>query len=71
MEETHVGFLPENPDYPNYKSVVEALKKVVGHCATKHQQFLYNAGQESPSTLLRNMLDVGLANQGVGMDKLI
>lgn len=68
MIETHVGFLPENPDDPNYKPVVEALKKVVGHCAGNNQQFLYHAGQESPTTLLRTILDVGFENQGVGMD---
>lgn len=68
MVETHVGFLPENPDDPNYKPIVEALKKIVGHCAKNNQQFLYHAGQESPTTLLRTMLDVGLDNQGVGMD---
>lgn len=57
--ETHVGFLPENPNDPNYQPVVEALKKVIGHCANNNQQFLYHAGQESPTTLLRTMLDVG------------
>jgi sugar phosphate isomerase/epimerase len=66
--ETHVGFLPENPNDPNYKPTVEALKKVVAHCAKNKQHFLYHAGQESPTTLLRTMQDVGLENQGVGMD---
>jgi sugar phosphate isomerase/epimerase len=68
MIETHVGFLPENPNDPNYKPTVEALKKVIGHCAKNKQHFLYHAGQESPTTLLRTMQDVGLENQGVGMD---
>jgi sugar phosphate isomerase/epimerase len=66
--ETHVGFLPENPGDSNYKPTVDALKKVVGHCEKNNQQFLYHAGQESPTTLLRTMLDVGFENQGVGMD---
>jgi sugar phosphate isomerase/epimerase len=68
MIETHVGFLPENPNDPNYKLTVEALKRVVEHCAKNNQHFLYHAGQESPTTLLRTMQDVGLNNQGVGMD---
>jgi sugar phosphate isomerase/epimerase len=68
MIETHAGFLPENPNDPNYKPTVEALKKVIGHCAKNRQHFLYHAGQESPTTLLRTMLDVGFENQGVGMD---
>lgn len=68
MIETHVGFIPENPSDPNYRETVDALKKVVGHCDKNHQYFLYHAGQESPTTLLRTMLDVGYNNQGVGMD---
>jgi L-ribulose-5-phosphate 3-epimerase len=68
MIETHVGYIPENPNDPNYTETVEALKKVVGHCARNDQWFLYHAGQESPTTLLRTIQDVGYDNQGIGMD---
>jgi L-ribulose-5-phosphate 3-epimerase len=68
MIETHVGYLPENPNDPNYRETVEALKKVIAYCAKNNQCFLYHAGQETPTTLLRTMLDVGYDNQGVGMD---
>jgi sugar phosphate isomerase/epimerase len=68
MIETHVGYIPENPQDPNYGETVEALKKVVGYCAKNRQDFLYHAGQESPTTMLRTMTDVGYDNQGVGMD---
>lgn len=68
MIETHVGYIPENPLDPNYGETVEALKKVVGYCAKNNQDFLYHAGQESPTTMLRTMTDVGYDNQGVGMD---
>lgn len=68
MVETHVGYIPENPFDPNYRDTVEALKRVVGHCAKNEQCFLYHAGQETPTTLMRTMKDVGFENQGVGMD---
>jgi len=68
MIETHVGFLPENPNDPNYTETVDALKKVVGHCNKNNQYFLYHAGQETPTTMLRTILDVGFENQGIGMD---
>ena len=68
MIETHVGYIPENPNDPNYSETVEALKKIVGHCAKNSQTFLYHAGQESPTTVLRAILDVGFENQGIGMD---
>lgn len=68
MIETHVGYIPENPLLPNYTETVEALKKIVGYCKKNNQTFLYHAGQETPTTLLRTMTDVGFDNQGVGMD---
>ncbi len=68
MVETHVGFISEDPNDPNYKETVEALKKVVSHCRKNDQIFLYHAGQESPTTLIRCIEDVGLENQGIGMD---
>ncbi|WP_286861281.1 sugar phosphate isomerase/epimerase family protein [Proteiniphilum sp. UBA5510] len=68
MIETHVGYIPENPNDSNYKETVVALKEVVTHCAENDQVFLYHAGQETPTTLLRTIEDVGLENQGIGMD---
>ena len=66
--ETHCGFIPENPNDPLYAETVAALKEVVGHCRANGQTFLYHAGQETPTTLLRTIGDVGLDNQGVGLD---
>jgi L-ribulose-5-phosphate 3-epimerase len=66
--ETHCGFIPENPKDPLYRETVEAIRAVAGHCRANGQTFLYHAGQETPVTLLRTIQDVGLDNQGVGMD---
>lgn len=68
MVETHVGYIPENPNDPVYAETIIALKKVVGYCQKNKQIFLYHAGQESPTTLLRAIKDVGFDNQGIGMD---
>jgi sugar phosphate isomerase/epimerase len=68
MIETHVGYIPENPSDPNYIETVEALKKVVEYCSRNDQIFLYHAGQETPTTMLRTIMDVGFKNQGIGMD---
>ncbi|MDD4757286.1 MAG: sugar phosphate isomerase/epimerase [Prolixibacteraceae bacterium] len=68
MIETHVGYIPENPNDPVYGETIEALKRVVGYCKKNNQVFLYHAGQESPTTMLRTILDVGFDNQGIGMD---
>ncbi len=68
MVETHVGFISEDPNDPNYEETVEAIEKVVGHCKKNGQIFLYHAGQESPTTTVRCIEDVGYDNQGIGMD---
>jgi len=66
--ETHCGFIPENPNDPLYQETVTAVREVAGHCRKNGQTFLYHAGQETPVTLLRMIQDVGLENQGVGLD---
>lgn len=66
--ETHVGFIPENPQDELYQETVTALQEVAGHCRANGQTFLYHAGQETPTTLIRTIQDVGHDNQGVGLD---
>ena len=66
--ETHVGFIPENPHDPLYRETVGAVRDVAAHCRANGQTFLYHAGQETPLTLQRTLQDVGLDNQGVGLD---
>jgi sugar phosphate isomerase/epimerase len=68
MVETHFGFVPESPDNPLYEESVEVGKELAGYCKKNGQEFLYHAGQETPITLLRLIEDVGLDNQGVGLD---
>ena len=65
---THCGFIPENPNDPNYRDTIAALKEVIGHVRENGQIFLYETGQETPITLLRAILDVGLDNQRVNLD---
>ena len=65
---THAGFLPENPNAPEYAAVVEALREVAAHAKTNGQYFLFETGQETPTTLLRTMEDVGLDNLGINLD---
>jgi sugar phosphate isomerase/epimerase len=66
--QTHCGFIPENPNDPVYHETVNALREVVGYCKRNGQNFRYETGQETPITLVRAILDVGLDNQGVNFD---
>ena len=68
----HAGFIPEDPSAELYWESVEALKDIVSHCKQNGQDFLYETGTESPTTLLRAMKDIGLdgelSNQGANLD---
>ncbi len=65
---THNGFIPDNPNDPVYKQVVEAIREVAAHCKGNGQMVLYETGQETPTTMLRCIQDVGVDNQFVNLD---
>jgi len=65
---THVGFLPINPNDPDYLGTVEALKEIAGYCKQLGLGFNFETGQETPVTLLRCIEDVGTGNLGVNLD---
>ena len=66
--QTHCGFIPENPNDPVYKDAVKAIREVVSYCRNNGQNFRYETGQETPTTMLRAIGDVGLDNQGINFD---
>ena len=65
---THAGFLPEDPNSPTYAAVVASLQRIVAHCKKNGQYFLFETGQETPTTLLRTIQDIGMDNVGVNLD---
>jgi sugar phosphate isomerase/epimerase len=65
---THVGFIPENPGNPLYPVVLDALRQVVEHCAERGLTFCFETGQETPTTLLRVIEDLGGEHLGINLD---
>ena len=65
---THVGFLPENPNTTEYRSLVCALRDLATYIAKNDQYFLFETGQETPVTLRRTIEDIGTDNLGVNLD---
>ena len=65
---THVGFLPENLNDPEYLGVVAILRYVVGEYKKLGINFLFETGQETPVALLRVIEDIGMDNVGINMD---
>lgn len=65
---THVGFIPENPGTTEYREVVIALREVARYCQNLGLAFDFETGQETPTTLMRTIEDVGTGNLGVNLD---
>ena len=65
---THVGFIPEDPNDATYQAVVAALRDVATHCRDRGVEFWFETGQETPTTLLRTIEDIGTGNLGVNLD---
>jgi L-ribulose-5-phosphate 3-epimerase len=65
---THAGFIPENPNDPDYQGTIVSLKYIADYFYKNGQFLLLETGQETPVTLLRTMADVGGKNLGVNFD---
>lgn len=69
---THVGYMPENPYDPKYQEVLSACKAVVEKCRENGQVFLFETGQETPTTLKRAIQDIekemGAGYVGINLD---
>jgi L-ribulose-5-phosphate 3-epimerase len=65
---SHVGFLPENSGDEQYPKIVSALREVALHCRSLDRYLCFETGQETPTTLLRTIQDIGTENLGINLD---
>ena len=68
---THMGFMPENPSNPNYKEVIDAIYELCEYASKYNIDFCFETGQETPTTLLRAIDDIGkrgLHNLKINLD---
>ena len=65
---THMGFIPENPNDPNFASFCVAVRTVSKHLKKNGQNLLFETGQETPVTMLRCFEKVGTDNLFVNLD---
>ncbi len=65
---THAGFLPENPTDPLYPEVLETLTSLCEYYKSQGRYFLFETGQETPTTLLRFIEAIGTGNIGINLD---
>jgi len=64
----HIGFIPEDPDNPDYKAVREMVRRVADYAARHKQIFALETGQEPARVLLRFIEDVARPNIRINFD---
>jgi len=65
---THMGFMPEQPCYPEYRGVVNGIRHIANYCLGLGIDLNFETGQETPVTLMRVIQDVGNSNLGINLD---
>ena len=65
---THVGFLPENMNDPEYYGIIAILRYIIKKYNELGVNFLFETGQETPITLLRVIEELDMDNVGINMD---
>lgn len=65
---THMGFIPENPNDPQFVPFCVAVRQVAQHLKKNGQNLLFETGQETPVTMLRCFEKVSCDNLGVNLD---
>ena len=64
----HIGFVPENPNDPDYKAVRDLVRRVCDYAAANRQVFALETGQEPASVLMRFIGDVDRENLKINFD---
>lgn len=65
---THMGYMPEQPCYPEYRGVVQTIRYLATYCEERGLGLNFETGQETPVTLMRVIQDVGKDNLGINLD---
>lgn len=65
---THMGFIPENPNDPQFAPFCVAVRQVAEHLKKNNQNLLFETGQETPVTMMRCFEKVGRDNLRVNLD---
>jgi sugar phosphate isomerase/epimerase len=65
---THIGFVPESTDHPDYLAVRDMVRRICDHAAGYGQTFALETGQEPAHVLLAFLNDAARANLGINFD---
>lgn len=65
---SHFGFIPEDPSSEQYKNFIEIMKQLAGYAKDKGIMIYFETGQETPTTLIRALTDIGTGNVFINCD---
>jgi sugar phosphate isomerase/epimerase len=65
---THLGFVPENPTDDLFPEVVALVRELALYYQDRGLEFWFETGQETPTTMLRLIEEVGTDNLGINLD---
>ncbi len=65
---THIGCLPADPETPDYREVLELVRRICDRCAENAQTFALETGQEPAEELLEFLRRVDRPNIGINFD---
>ena len=66
--QTHVGFIPQERNDPDYQGLVKVLQRIADYCKKNNQTFTLETGQEEAQALAIFIEDVNRPNLGVNFD---
>lgn len=65
---SHFGFIPEDMGSEQYKDFIEVMKSLAGYAKDRGVMIYFETGQETPTTLIRAIKDIGTGNVFVNCD---
>jgi L-ribulose-5-phosphate 3-epimerase len=65
---SHFGFIPEDPSSALYKDFIPVMRDLANYAKERGIMIYFETGQETPTTLIRALTDIGTGNVFVNCD---
>lgn len=65
---SHFGFIPEDPSSEQYKDFIKVMQKLANYAKERKIMIYFETGQETPTTLIRAIKDIGTGNVFINCD---
>jgi L-ribulose-5-phosphate 3-epimerase len=65
---SHFGFIPEDPSCEQYKDFIQVMKGLANYAKSRGVLVYFETGQETPTTLIRALKDIGTGNVFINCD---